>query len=101
MPSRSPSRPKSAVDQAQVIQSSETSASSPDVVLLPHNIRNKVGTILAHCALISVKSPGDSKNLQHLHAIRNAAQLIVDMVSGVQSKCGLSRSKPPFSNESS
>ena len=95
MPSRSPSRPKSGVE-AQVFQSSEKLACSPDMVLLPHNVRNKVGTILAHCALISVKSPEDPKNLQHLQAIRNAAQLIVDMVSGVQSNCdGPSRSRPP------
>ena len=102
MSSRHSSRPNSSIDHVQPVQTSEDSASAPDMVQLAHNLRNKVGTILAHCELINLKNPADSKNVKHLHAIRKAAHLIGDMVGCAQANCGeLAATTRPSSNGSS
>ena len=94
MPSR---HSNSSIDHAQLVQTSEGSASTPDMVQLAHNLRNKVGTILAHCELISLENPADSKNIAHLYAIRKAAHLIADIVGSAQANCGeLAGRKPPL-----
>ena len=99
MPSR---HSNSSIDHAQLVQTSETPASALDMVQLAHNLRNKVGTILAHCELINLRNPADSKNVKHLHAIRKAAHLIGDMVGCAQANCGeLAATTPPSSNGSS
>ena len=102
MPFRHSSTPNSSIDHAQIVQTSEGSASTPDMVQLAHNLRNKVGTILAHCELINLENPADSKNVEHLRAIRKAAHLIGDIVGSAQANCGeLAATAPPSSNGSS
>jgi hypothetical protein len=91
MPSRHSSRTHSSIDHAQLV--------TPDMVQLAHNLRNKVGTILAHCELINLKNAADSKNIEHLHAIQKAAHLIGDMVGSAQANCGeLAGTKRPSHN---
>src|SRR5947209_5354447 len=95
MPFRHSSRPNSSIDHGQLVRTSEGSASIPDMVQLAHNLRNKVGTILAHCELINLENPAASKNIEHLRAIRKAAHLIADIVGSAQANCGELAGTPP------
>jgi hypothetical protein len=96
MPSRHSSRTNSSSNHAQLVQTSEGSACAPDMVQLAHNLRNKVGTILAHCELINLENPAASRNVEHLRAIQKAAHLIGDMVGSAQTICGELAGKPPL-----
>jgi hypothetical protein len=77
MPVRRAPRPK-VVQQAQTIQTSEGLAPTLDTPQLAHDLNNKVFIILSHCHLM--KCSVDSENSRHLHAIRDAAQRIADII---------------------